>query len=154
MATRSTRRNGPAPIPNERKRMLGNPGKRSLPDEASLAVLPGQAKPPAPPMPLGPLGETLWANAWAEARAWMAPSDVHALTLVCQALDEREALRQMVLDDPADWRNRAGLRAVDKQLMDGLSLLGFTPTDRTRLGVAEVRVEDDLEAFRRRQGVV
>ena len=48
-----------------------------------------------------------------------------------------------------DWRERSGLRALDKQITDRLQLLGFTPADRTRLGVAEVRVEDDLEAFRK-----
>jgi len=32
-----------------------------------------------------------------------------------------------------------------------LSLLGFTPTDRMKLGVAEVKVESKMEQLRRRQ---
>lgn len=150
MATRSTRRNGPAPVPNEVKRKRGNPGKRALPKEAGLKIMPTSRATPKPPRPLGPLGMDFWVRTWAAGYVWMSPeSDVDLLLLACELLDERAELRESVLA-AGDWRERSALRAMDKQLIDMYSLLGFSPTDRTRLGVAEVRVEDDLEAFRRR----
>ena len=148
MANMRNRRVSNPPVPNERKRALGNPGKRALPKETSLTILPGSAQPPEPPLPLGDVGRGLWETAWQHAAAWMAPTDAHALLLTCQALDEREALRADALT--GDWRTRNSLRAIDRQIIDGLSLLGFTPVDRTRLGVAEVRV-DELEAFKSRR---
>lgn len=148
MATKTTRRNGPPPTPNEAKRRRGNPGKRSLPGESNLVLLPGSKSPAEPPLPLGPRGAALWELAWAEAHAWIAPSDVWALAMLCQDVDEREELRAAMMGSD-DWRGRIALRNLDKQITDRLQLFGFTPADRTRLGVAEVRVEDDLESFRR-----
>ena len=135
-------------MPNEVMRRRGNPSKKSLPKEDNLVLLPGSKQPPKPPFTLGAKGKALWELAWREAHYWLAPSDAHALALLCQDVDEREDLRKSVMAS-GDWRERSGLRALDKQITDRLQLLGFTPADRTRLGVAEVRVEDDLEAFRK-----
>ena len=145
---RKGRRTGPPPVPNEVARRRGNPSKKSLPKDGDLVLLPGSKEPPAPPLPLKARGKALWDLAWREAHYWLAPTDVHALALLCQDIDEREDLRKDVTAS-GDWRQRSALRALDKQITDKLQLLGFTPADRTRLGVAEVRVEDDLEAFRK-----
>ena len=54
-------------------------------------------------------------------------------------------------NDPTE---RRGLRSLDAQIERNLSLLGFTPADRSRLGVAEVRAASKLEevlALRNRQ---
>ena len=40
---------------------------------------------------------------------------------------------------------RRGLRELDKLIVSNLSLLGFSPTDRMRLGVAEVKKQSKLE---------
>lgn len=144
------KRNGPAPIPNEVKRRRGNPGKRALPKEGNLQILPGSKTAPPPPRPLGEAGMSLWTRTWEAGYTWISPqSDVDALLLACENADEQAFLRQLVLEggDPS-LRNQ--LRALEKQMITLYSLLGFTPTARTALGVAEVRVEDDLEAFRRR----
>lgn len=138
---------GPPPIPNEIKRRRGNPGKRTLPDTTTLTVLPGSKQPMASPLPLGPLGQQTWDTIWKAAYTWVAESDRIALAMLCQALDERDSLRAL-LEESGDWRDRIGLRKLDGQIMDGLARFGFTPADRTRLGVAEVRV-DDLEAFKK-----
>jgi hypothetical protein len=45
---------------------------------------------------------------------------------------------------------RKALRDLDRQLVANLSLLGFTPTDRSRLGVAEVKRQSKLEELRSR----
>jgi hypothetical protein len=43
------------------------------------------------------------------------------------------------------------LRDLERQLVANLSLLGFTPTDRSRLGVAEVKKISKLEVLREQQ---
>ena len=78
----------------------------------------------------------------------MAETDVELLLLTCEQLDERQALRLTVLRE-GDWRERAALRALDKAVQDGLSILGFTPTDRARLGVAEVTARSKLADIQR-----
>jgi len=59
-------------------------------------------------------------------------------------------LRLSVLRE-GDWRERAGLRALDKEIAANLAMLGFSPVDRTRLGVAEVKARSALEEVRRRR---
>jgi hypothetical protein len=76
--------------------------------------------------------------------------DIELLQMVCEQIDERQALRMRVLRDN-DWRERASLRALDAQVLDCLSLLGFTPVDRARLGFVEVKIQNELEAFRERK---
>jgi hypothetical protein len=74
--------------------------------------------------------------------------------LVCEAYDERTSLRAQVMTD-GDWRDRVGLRSLESQITSMLSALGFNPTDRTRLGFAEVKahsVLDELIARRSKQG--
>jgi hypothetical protein len=148
MATKTTRRNGPPPVPNERARARGNPGKKSLPKAGELVLLRGSTAAPKPPLVLGKAGMELWKLAWGEASAWLASTDTWVLALLCQDVDERQDLRAAMIGSE-DWRGRIALRNLDRQITDRLQLLGFTPADRTRLGVAEVRVEDDLASFRR-----
>lgn len=147
MGNLTTRRNGPPPKPAEQKRRAGNPGKRPLPKESNLTILPGSVKPMPSPLPLGKAGTALWNMAWKDAAAWMARSDTYTLALLCQGIDEREALRAQVMKTGGDY-DRRSLRVLEKQITDWLQLCGFTPADRSRLGVAEVRV-DELEAFRK-----
>jgi hypothetical protein len=66
------------------------------------------------------------------------------LLMTCEMVDERWNLRIQVMqtDDP---RMRRGLRELDRQIVSNLSLLGFTPADRSRLGVAEVKARSKLE---------
>jgi hypothetical protein len=43
------------------------------------------------------------------------------------------------------WHERSALRELDKAIARNLSLMGFTPTDRMKLGVAEVKTRSKLE---------
>jgi phage terminase small subunit len=145
---------GPPRTPREKTRALGNPGHRAGMDKDAPIVMPGQRTPPKPPRSLGKDGKQLWDRAWSLAHTWLSPqTDLDLLLLTCEALDEREALRKLVMAGDADRFDRGALRALDKQIVDSLGSLGMTPTDRARLGVAEVKIEDDLEAFRREQGI-
>jgi hypothetical protein len=101
-----------------------------------MATLPGQRsetppKPPTqpthvapdPPRYLGQHGRALWDRAWERGRSWVVETEVELLLLVCEQTDERQALRVQVLRDN-DWRERAGLRALDRAIQDGLTILG------------------------------
>jgi len=53
--------------------------------------------------------------------------------------------------DPADRKLNMSLLETEKLLQSGLGLLGFTPTDRSRLGVAEVKAKSKLEELMERR---
>lgn len=134
------------PKPVERKRALGNPGKRPLPAKTKVVALPsiGQDA-PDPPRPLGPEGRKLWERVWHSGRQWISGgSDLDVVLLLCESMDERVALRVTVLRG-SDWRDRVALRALDAQIATLLGQLAFTPVERSRLGVAEVRSATALE---------
>ena len=134
------------PKPNEVKRKLGNPGKRALPDQGKLIALPMAAEPPTPTSTLGPEGLKLWNRIWEQGRTWISlNSDLEMVTLLCESMDERSQLRLLVLRGTGDWRDRVALRSLDSQLQTMLSLLGMSPTDRTKLGVAEVQARSKIQ---------
>jgi phage terminase small subunit len=143
------------PKPNEVKRKLGNPGKRALPDQAKLIALPMAAEPPTPPRPLGPEGLKLWNRIWQQGRTWISlNSDLEMVTLLCESMDERSQLRLLVLRGTGDWRDRVALRSLDGQLQTMLSLLGMSPTDRTKLGVAEVKARSKLDDLMQKRNAI
>jgi hypothetical protein len=83
-------------------------------------------------------------------QTWISPStDVDLLLMTCELLDERSQLRAQVMNNNRPDERKA-LRDLDRQLVANLSLLGFTPTDRSRLGVAEVKRQSKLEELRSR----
>lgn len=144
--------NGRPPVPNERKRALGNPGKRALPSTTTVIPLEAASETPEPMRPLGSAGQALWDRSWEAGRNWLSPkTDIETLLIICEQLDERVALRIQVITqgDPTD---RKALRELDKQILGGMSILGFTPTDRARMGLAEVKAVSTLEKLRRKNG--
>jgi hypothetical protein len=75
----------------------------------------------------------------ASGLTWISPNtDSELLLMTCELVDERWNLRIKVMQDN-DWRERRALRELDSRIISNLSLLGFTPADRSRLGVAEVK---------------
>jgi hypothetical protein len=140
---------GRPPKPIEQKRLTGNPGKRALPKEGSLVLLPSMYEIPEPPRPLvTTAAKELWERTWSMGQTWLSPStDIELLLMTCEMIDERWNLRIKVLQDNRP-EERRGLRELEKQIVNNLSLLGFTPTDRSRLGVAEVKRVSKLEELR------
>ena len=133
------------PKPTERKRKTGNPGRRPLPDLKNVIALPMADTTPEPPRPLGQEGMKLWNRIWDSGRTWISPtSDIELVTILCESMDERTLLRLTVLRG-TDWRDRVALRTLEGQLVSILSALGLNPTDRSRLGVAEVKARGALE---------
>jgi hypothetical protein len=137
--------------PAEVKRKLGAKGyKGNVP--ANVAVLPAVSAIPEPLKPLSGSGLDLWDRTWQRGFTWLsANTDVQLLQMVCEQLDERDSLRAYVLENIEAWHERAALRELEKSIRSNLSLLGFTPTDRMKLGVAEVKAESKMEQLRKRQ---
>lgn len=141
---------GRPPKPTEQKRLTGNPGKRKLPDQNEIVLLPSAYNIPEPERPLMPAGREMWDRVWGMAQTWLSPNtDLEILLMTCELMDERWNLRARVMRDNRPEERKA-LRELDRQLVANLSLLGFTPTDRTRLGVAEVKRQSKLEELRSR----
>jgi len=122
-----------------------------MPDENSVVLLQQVEQTPEPPRPLLKYGQDLWDRIWGMAATWVSDtSDLELLTMTCEMVDERWNLRVKVMqsDDPV---MRRGLRELDRQIVSNLSLLGFTPSDRSRLGVAEVKAKSKLEELMERR---
>ena len=137
--------------PAEQKRLLGNPGKRAMPDESSVVLLQQVEEAPEPPRPLLKYGQDLWDRIWSMGATWVSDkSDLELLIMTCEMVDERWNLRVKVMQSD-DAKMRRGLRELDRQIVSNLSLLGFTPSDRSRLGVAEVKAKTRLEELMERR---
>lgn len=158
------RPNGRPPKPVEVKRLLGNPGGRPLPD----APLPGEGLPavssiPEPPE-LGADGLDLWLRVWEAGRSWLSPSvDYPLVVMLCQAQDEAEEIRRLLVsgEESRTYTTSNGqkvtsplvsqLKDLRVQITAWLASLGYSPTDRTRLGVGEVREVDALDELEKRR---
>jgi hypothetical protein len=136
---------GRPPKPAEQKRMLGNPGKRPLPESNEIQLLEPANETPTPDRPLGKPGLELWERVWESGASWISPhTDLELLLITCELVDERWSLRAQVLQGD-DHRARRQLNDLTRIIIGNLSLLGFTPTDRSRLGVAEIKKQSKLE---------
>jgi P27 family predicted phage terminase small subunit len=155
-------RTGRPPKPVELKRRLGNPGKRALPKPVT-ALAPVTVVEVAAPTSGADLATALLD---AGAGTWIGQTDrLGLLSLLVDAWDERAALRADLAANGwayTSYSKVAGeqrkirpevvrLEKLEKQITSWLSLLGLTPTDRTRLGVAEVRARSTLEELRARR---
>lgn len=98
-------------------------------------------------------GRELWTELWLEGKAWLTTrSDAHLLVLqLCEGRDE-ERHHQAVLATHGRYvkGQRGGvvahpgvrmLRQVRAEMVRAAALLGFSPSDRSRLGVGEVKGE-------------
>ena len=137
--------------PAEIKRKLGSKGySKDMPE--NVVVLPAITAIPEPLKPLSGSGLDLWDRTWSRGFSWLsANTDIQLLQITCEQLDERDILRAYVLDNVEAWHERSALRELEKSIRSNLSLLGFTPTDRMKLGVAEIKAETKMEQLRKRQ---
>jgi hypothetical protein len=136
--------------PIEMKRKLGNPGKRAMPGEGSLMEIEGGWREPL--RPLGDAGMQLWHEVFEVGGLWISSrTDVQLLQMVCELLDRREILREEFLADPTERKVNMSLLETEKLIQTSLSLLGFTPSDRSKLGLAEVKAKSKLEELMERR---
>lgn len=142
--------NGRPPKPTEVKRKLGNPGGRKLPDQKQIQMFEPVSSLPEPARPLLKYGREFWDKVWLNGLQWISVNtDSELLLMTCELVDERWNLRVRVMQSN-DWRERRALRELDDRIIRNLSLMGFTPADRSRLGVAEVKAISKMEALKRR----
>jgi P27 family predicted phage terminase small subunit len=166
MATKTGRRSGRPPKPIEVHRRNGNPSKKNLPavpvPEFALAVV-NDGELPEPPKTLSEFGRAYWLMFWDAGRRHLSEKhDAALIERLCLAFDQVARIEQWLGTDVTKWfyetangqlvthpliKQKSELNA---QITAWLSLLGFTPSDRARLGLAEIRVANELDQFRRR----
>ena len=103
---------------------------------------------------LGAAGLALWGRIWAANDGTLLNIDSHVVQMLCECVDERQALRLSVFTE-GNWRDRVALRTLDASIEQMLTMLGLNPLARHRLG-SRVRsapsgVLDELRARRRRE---
>jgi hypothetical protein len=134
--------------PTELKRALGNPGKRALPKSQDIVALPAITQTPIASRPLGTHGREFWEKVWQMGSSWISSNtDYEAMLMTAEMIDERWNLRVKVMTD-GQARDRRALRDLDRMIQSQLSLLGLTPADRSRLGVAEVKKMSKIAELR------
>lgn len=82
-----------------------------------------------------------------EGVGWLKSTDEPTLALLRHLLIEADDLRSK---SRIDYTLRKDLREVTKQIMQLLSALGFDPTSRSRLGIAEVKTRSRLQEIQDR----
>lgn len=130
----------------ELKQKLGSraPEKIGISSEAIIKV-------PEPIRRLDESGLQLWNQVWSNNQTWLKPTDLELLQIVCEQLDERDLLRAYVLDNIEAWHERAALRALEKDIRDNMTQLGFTPQSRSKLGIQEVKAKSKLDELMARK---
>jgi P27 family predicted phage terminase small subunit len=118
---------------------------------------------PAPPI-LGAAGVAMWNHVWEAGRKWLSPDvDFTIVRLLCEAADEMDEIRSL-LDSGEVARTYTTsngtivthpfvvqLKDLRVQMTSWLAAIGFSPSDRARLGLAEVRVRNELDDLERRR---
>lgn len=101
---------------------------------------------PEPPRRLEESGLRFWNEVW--LLSWLNPaSDIEAVALVCERMDERDQLRSYVLDNVDAWRERASLRKLEEQIEGSLKSLVVNPAERIRAGVNQAKTMSKIEEF-------
>jgi P27 family predicted phage terminase small subunit len=108
------------------------------------------------PAHLGPSGAELFSRIVTGA-AWLADTDRPTLELLCEKVDRRAQMKaqldrsEMVLftDKAYAYPNPlvGMLSTIETEIAKLFGALGLTPTDRTRMGLAEVKARNAFEDF-------
>lgn len=118
---------------------------------------------PEPPEALGPRGQLEWAKVWAAGK-WLWPDQDYAwVEQVVRAYDDLDAFRQSIAQEGlmvAGARPRtivanpliAEVRRAEDTIRKCLSILGFSPTDRARLKLTELKGASELQKLTNSSG--
>jgi hypothetical protein len=136
--------------PVEAKARLGQASKTELAIVAGTIEAKAQGIPkPIRPLVKGGAGASLWDSLWSSSAVWVRPdTDVELVQMLCELTEEYVALRTQVIVD-GDYHDRAALRNLEKSRLSIICALGLTPVDRSRLGLQAVKVESQMEQFRK-----
>ena len=113
---------------------------------------------PVAPDNLDDRGLAEWEKIWS-AGFWLSETqDYHWVLAIAHAYDEIEEYRAKIKTDGLIQRGSMGqviahpliasIRAAEATIMKALSMIGFSPTDRARLGLAEVKRQSALAELR------
>lgn len=132
------------PKPAEMRILQGNPGKRPIRTNDGIAPLEyGYVE---PLRPLGVSGKQFWDSIFGVGELWISiKTDTQLVQLICEQIDRRESLREYVANHPDEWHMVKQLNDIEILIVKNLSLLGFTPADRTRLGLISTKTKSKLE---------
>jgi len=132
------------PKPAELKILQGNPGKRSV--RTNDAIAPLEYGYVEPLRPLGDDGKQFWDSIFGAGEMWISiKTDTALVQLVCEQMDRRAKLQELWWVNPADRVITMGLHELEKEMRSNLGLLGFSPADRTRLGLVSAKTKSKLE---------
>lgn len=112
---------------------------------------------PVSPVDLGERGQIEWDKVWTAGHWLKADQDYHLVVTLAEAYDEIEAYRGQIKIDGLMTKGSAGgmianplikeVRACQATIIKCLSLLGFSPSDRMRLGIQEIKRATGLMAL-------
>ena len=139
------------PKPVERKRLLGNPGKSKLPDLNKVIALPHLSD---PPVHLSKSAKQTWIEI-IQTAPWVATTDGKVLIELCEKIELKKDLQRKLSESQYVLYTDKGyayanplfgmLSTTTSEIVKLLSMLGLTPVDRTKMGVAEVKVRSKIE---------
>lgn len=133
-------RTGRPPKPTEQKRRTGTLRPDRLPKAVGLAVVPA-IEPAEHELSVAEAMDRVLSR----GVVWLAATDTPTVCLLRDTLDLYAELRE----DPKS--RTADVLAANKRVSELLTQLGFDPTARSRLGLAEVKAASKLEEIRRRR---
>jgi len=106
------------------------------------------------PAHLGKAGADLWQRVTSGA-VWLAETDKPTLEMLCEKVDRREDFKQRLAnDEPVLYTDKGYayahplvgmLSTLETEIAKLFSAIGLTPTDRTRMGLAEVKAKNAFE---------
>lgn len=90
----------------------------------------------------------IFADIMTAGAPWLARTDAIRLSMLRESLEERARLLPVA---ESSTEARKQLRDLNREISEWLSLLGFDPAARSRLGLAEVKAMTALEDLKSRR---
>lgn len=113
---------------------------------------------PRAPNGLGRRGAVEWRKVWTAGHGWLKPAQDYAwVEMIARAWDDIETFRAKVAEDGLIQTGSMGqviahpliaeIRRAEGTIQKCLSMIGFSPSDRARLGWTEVQTASKLKAM-------
>lgn len=151
---------GRPPTPIEKQKIIAKgdgrrPGGRAVTGTVVPTNHRGISIPPAP-ADLGPRGELEWYRIWEAGIIWLHPNeDYHWIEQIARAYDDIETFRKTIEETGLIVKGYTKdmlvanplikeVRMLEATIRKCLSSIGFSPADRARLGLVEVKRQTGL----------